>query len=363
MSHTRRNCALTMLAMLLVACTAGEAAPPPTTTATSTTMAQAPVTTVTTPPTTLPATTTTSTTVVPTFQVPLTGEMIEDPSLIPDRAALIVKIPNNPAALPQAGLNQADIVFEEIINDHITRFAAVFHSQGTGSNPIGPIRSGRAQDLNIALAFNRPLFAWSGGNPAVTKAIEKSDLVDLSANYTSGYYRRSGRNGSPHNLFSSTDALWAQAPDVEQRPSPVFTYSTPGEVLTGEPASVIELTLDSIDVRWEYDAASGRYLRWQNGKSHDTEDDGQIWADNVVVFVADYTKNALDGNPDAMALGSNTVYIFSDGIVRVGVWMRSHATDPFLFFNNASDLVTMPVSPGRTWVEVPRNIAGVVKFR
>ena len=113
------------------------------------------------------------------------------PARSPHRPAQAVKIDNVGPARPQSGLNEADIVFEEIINDGATRFAAVFHSQGVDT--VGPVRSGRHPDIEILEAFDHPLFVWSGGNGGVTYYIERSELVDLSANHTSGYYRRSGR--------------------------------------------------------------------------------------------------------------------------------------------------------------------------
>ena len=131
----------------------------------------------------------------PDFRMPLTGVPLESSDEIPNRPALAVKMPNNPQALPQTGLNEADIVFEEIINDGITRFAAVFHSQG--SDPVGPIRSGRAQDVDILSNLNSPLFAWSGGNPGVTRVINNSTLTSLSyvGGYGNSYFRRDGRGG------------------------------------------------------------------------------------------------------------------------------------------------------------------------
>ena len=136
-------------------------------------------TTTTIPRTTTSTSSTTTTTTVPdVLRMPLTGEPIEDASAIPDRPALVVKISNYPqGVIPQAGLNSADIVFEEVINDGATRLAAVYHSQGV--DPVGPIRSGRAQDINLLRSLKRPLYAWSGGNAAVTRAIRESDLIDL----------------------------------------------------------------------------------------------------------------------------------------------------------------------------------------
>ncbi|MGA1077001.1 MAG: DUF3048 domain-containing protein, partial [Ilumatobacteraceae bacterium] len=170
----------------------------------------------------LPDITTTTMVGEPEFRIPLLGTIVDSADAYPDRPALAVKIPNNSKALPQTGLNEADIVYEEIVNDRITRFAAVFHSQG--SEPVGPIRSGRAQDIDLLSNLNGPLYAWSGGNDGVTRLVRASTFVDLDGRYTSGYYRRDGRGGAPHNLFSSTEALWSHAPDDFTTPVPVFPY-------------------------------------------------------------------------------------------------------------------------------------------
>ncbi len=296
-------------------------------------------------------------------RMPLTGEPIDDESEIPDRPALAVKLSNAPSgALPQAGLNRADIVFEKIINDQVTRLAAVFHSQG--HDPVGPVRSGRFQDIDTLLSLNRPLFAWSGGNPSVNGAVRNSELVDLSALHSAGYYRRSGRR-SPNDLYSDTDALWDQAPEGAEPPNKIFAYLRPGEELTGDPATEIEIALDSTRVRWEYDPESGRYFRWQDGSEHNTEDGTeveQVWTDNVVVMMADYGRNPRDGTPEAQVRGSNPVYVFTGGTVRVGIWLRFVPEDPFAFFDNDTDLNAVGLQPGRTWVEVPRNIEGVLTW-
>ena len=76
---------------------------------------------------------------------PLTGLPNDDATLL-TRPAVVVKLDNHPDARPQTGLNLADIVFEENV-EMLTRFAAVFHSQIP--EPVGPIRSGRTQDINL----------------------------------------------------------------------------------------------------------------------------------------------------------------------------------------------------------------------
>ena len=214
----------------------------------------------------------------------------------------------------------------------------MFHSEE--SDPVGPVRSGRAQDINLLLALNRPLLAWSGGNGSVTRAIRNSDLIDLSAQHTSGYYRRSGRK-NPNDLYSSTDALRGHTPEDAAPPPQVFTYLDPGEQPDGEAATEIELKLDSVRVVWRYDEESGGYYRSQNGDEHNTETSTgveRVWTANVVVMVADYGVNPFDGNPDAQVLGSNPVYVFTGGTVRAGTWLRFAAEDPFALYDNIDDL-------------------------
>ena len=301
--------------------------------------------------------------VEPNARMPLTGAPLGNVDGIPNRPALAVKMPNNQKALPQTGLNEADIVFEEIINDGLTRFISVFHSQG--SDPVGPIRSGRAQDVDILTNLDSPLFAWSGGNSGVTRVINNSSLVSL--NYVRGfadaYYRRDGRGGSPHNLFSSTDTLWDLTPEEFAVPPQIFPYMLPGETAVGDPASIIEVELDSILARWDFDSASGRYLRSQDGEPHMTELTGQAWADNVVVLLVEYRRSPIDSkSPEAITVGSGQALVFTDGVVRVGAWQRSSNSDMWSLYTDETLSEPIGLSDGRTWIELPRNDSENVRY-
>jgi hypothetical protein len=342
---------------LIAACGGGgddaaETSPPTTARATTTTEAS---TTTTTEPATTTSTTevATTTTEVPIVRMPLTGVPVEDAAAIPARPALAVKIDNHPRARPQAGLNQADIVFEEIVEGSLTRFAAVFHSQD--ADPVGPIRSGRSQDVDMLGPLDGPAFAWSGGNANVRGLIRSSDFVNLDAGFTPGYYRRSGRGGAPHNLYSSTQALWANVPPEEMTAPPsIFTYLRPEESFTGDPATVIEVPMDGIRVRWEWDAEAGVYRRFQNGSSHDTENDGQVTTDTVIVFGTEYRPSPADRrSPEAQTLGTGPVFVFSEGQVRSGSWIHLDRTDPYGLVAPDGSLIGIPA--GRTFVELARD--------
>ena len=321
-----------------------------TTTTASTTTTEPPETTQ------APETTTTVADEDASLRQPLTGEVVESEDDLESRAALVVKIDNNDRNARQnhSGLAVADLVFEEIVEGD-TRFAAVFHTQG--SDPVGPIRSGREQDVDILSSLNEPLFAWSGGNPGVTRLIADSFLTDLNAQRGGeGYFRGPGR--SPHDLYNTTEALWAQTPaDHPGAPALQFSYVAPDEAFEGDAVNAVDLSLDGKSVRWEWDADIEGFARFQSGTRHVDVVNGDIFATNVIVMVVDYQPSSIDSSsPDAQTIGSGPVYVFSNGQVVAGRWERNLAVGPIRLVD--ADGEQIPLTPGNTWIEIAENTGG-----
>jgi len=304
-------------------------------------------------PTTTEATTTTTeaatTTTVPAKPVyPLTGVENPDP-VVAARPALIVKIDNASGARPQSGFNEADLVFEEIVNDHITRFAMVF--QSGDSDPVGPIRSGRLQDVDLFTALDHPLFAWSGGNKTVTNEINSSELVNIGPSRAAVYYRAKDRK-IPHNLYSNTAALYTQTPPVAPPAKQQFKYRELGAPAAGTPSAGVTVKLDSIDVRWDWNAADGVYYRTMEGSRHMDRNSGQVSTNNVVVLAMEYAPG-ISGSPDAQTLGSGEAFVFTGGNYIHGTWTRNDIHDPFSLV--ADDGSAIQLQQGRTFIELPRQ--------
>lgn len=299
------------------------------------------------PDTTVAANTTT--TVVAAVVNPLTGEPASDETTL-SRPAMVVKIDNHPAAHPQAGINQADIIFEENV-EKLTRFAAVFQSQG--SDPVGPIRSGRFQDINLLGSLNKPLFVWSGGNPQVSAAIRKSDLVDLSytiANKDGGFARDSTRK-APHDLFAETSKLWTLAPDGSGPPPAQFAYRGTSDAMptTAKKVDGVKVSMDGVKVYWLWNAKNSTFDRFESDKPHVDVDDVQLNVRNVVVLEVEYTKSY---SPTSKTLGGGKVTVFTNGAAIIGTWTRETRYVPFTLKDSSGAVIKM--TPGRTFVEVAR---------
>lgn len=283
---------------------------------------------------------------------PLTGLPITDAAAAA-RPALVVKIDNDSAARPQAGLNAADIVFETIIETQ-TRLSAVFQSQG--SDPVGPIRSARETDVDLLDGLNQPLFAYSGGNPAVMAAIDASDFVDLSALnnsvYTDGGFFRDETRPEPSNEYATTSQLWTLAPAGAGPPAQQFRYRAQGEALVGDAASGVDIYLEGLLVGWRYDAASGNYLRTSDGVAHLDASTEQVSTRNVIVMVVDYPYSVTDArSPQADSIGYGEAWVFSDGMLVRGVWTRADRFSPIVLTGPNGPIT---LTPGRTWVELAR---------
>ncbi len=150
MRITRTFLLLSAGALALAACGGSSAAEETTTVAsTTTTTTTVPETTTTVPETTTTETIATTTTLPEVIRQPLTGQPLASADEILQRPALVAKIDNVDARQNHTGLAVADIVYEEIVEGRATRFAAVFHSQS--ADPLGPIRSGRTQDVAAVL--------------------------------------------------------------------------------------------------------------------------------------------------------------------------------------------------------------------
>ena len=337
-----RNRRLAILASGLVvtaaACSGTRAEGPPTTDASTT---AAPTTDVSTtaaatttraPTTTAKPTTTTERRRVPAepARMTLTGVPLAYGQKPPNRPALVAKIDNVGAARPQTGLNQADVVFEEIVEARLTRFAAVFHSQG--SNPVGPIRSGRTQDVDLLSGLNQPLFLWSGGNPGVTAAIDNSDFISINHSGGGGGFYRTDRP-APHNLYNTTDAVWAQStPEAGTAESavPVLHAARRAAGRARRRGSRCRSAINP--VRWDWSPQCRCYLRAQYGSPHELTD-GQATADNVVVLVTGYRPSYVDArSPEAITVGEGKAFVMSEGRLQIGTWQRNVNTDPVRLF-------------------------------
>src|SRR5437899_4771481 len=296
---------------------------------------------------------TTTTTPVPTF--PLTGLPSNGQ---PGRPALSVKIDNVPDALPQSGLNQADIVWEALGEGGRTRLFVTFQSQD--ADPVGPIRSARPVDADLLDALGGGLFGYSGAAPGEIAPVEDHSRATLLSNDAGvGAFYREPSRPAPHNVYSSTGALYAagvEAGDGSPAPPPLFHYGTD---VGGKPASSTDFTMgERLSAGWRWNAPAGQYERVQNGAWDVVDDGSAVSATNVLVMsVAIEGTGVFDSigeeDPLVVVIGDGPMWLMRDGQLVEGRWSRPTTDAPTTYRDSSG--ADIQFHPGRTWVELVPN--------
>lgn len=280
----------------------------------------------------------------------LTGlSTFEDPS----RPVLAVKIDNVPGARPQAGINQADIVFVEEVEGGLTRLAAIFHSGG--AEVVGPVRSMRTGDFDLLAQFNGPLFANSGGNRGTVGALADSTLVDVGVREEfDSYYRITSRR-APHNLFTNAYNLWVVGRGREGTgtPSPIFFFRSPGDSLPAGATAARRVDIDygSTIVTYEWNG-TGWDRSQDNAPTVDTEGVRTSPTTVIVQFIAYGTSAADARSPEAVTIDVGKVWILTEGNIVQANWRRNSLEEQFAYIDDQGNHIE--ILPGRTWIELPR---------
>ncbi len=277
------------------------------------------------------------------------------------RVALAVKYDNAPKARMQHGLNRADVIYEEKVEDGVTRFLALFHS--TDADPIGPVRSARTTDIALAVPLRRPLFAYSGTNTTFQRAIDAAPLVDLSFDKVNVYYRERSRP-APYNIYASTKALFGLAPQGSTSPPPLFAYRVAGRPFTGAgvaAATGVDLTYagENITTRvdWTWDSRLGAFVRKTDGQQHvDAIDNQPVTATSLIIQIVDYVDTGERDTsgavvPEGKLVGEGEAWVLSDGKVVKGRWSKSSMEAVTRYTDSEGNVIR--ITPGRTWIELP----------
>jgi len=303
----------------------------------------------------------TTTSTVPPPACPLTGEPAPGRT-VPQRPAMAVKIDNYPAGRPQAGLDKADIVFEEPVEGGITRYAAVFQCQDVAL--IGPARSARNIDIGILGQLGNPLIAHVGGINPVLANIEASPLVNVDLGASNSLMIHPPGRVSPDSDFTSTAIVYGTHPTMTTPPAPLFTYSAatpPG----GSPVSVVHIPFSGTsNVYWKWNPKTNTFQRFYNVLVPDMlADNVQNAAANVVVQYVqisygpwlENSEGGLEVQADLYPNASGTAVVYRNGVAIPATWHRSTLGSPTQFVNAFG--VPIPLAPGQTWVElVPSTI-------
>ena len=311
----------------------------------------------------------------PTPTWPLTG--ITSLKASDTKPVLVVKVENDPSVRPQYGLGSADIVFEELVEGGITRFAAIFQSQFP--KEIGPVRSVRHVDASIASPV-ADLFAFSGGARPTLNYLNSNlpQSVTLVTEGTAGFHR-TNYHYPPHNLYLDPLRLIASQRKSTTAVEPYFSHGT--RLITSNDgitkSSALGKLTKSVDLQfsgaerpsWTWSANKQAWVRFDNRTPAMTvmpSGTQRIQAKNLVILRvksgdAGYRDPAGNFVPRTIFTGVGQGYVFSQGKRLLVTWSKASLTSHVILKDKQGNRVSL--SPGNSWVELIPLDGGSVTFQ
>lgn len=236
------------------------------------------------------------------------------------------------AALPQAGLNNAYIVYELMVEGGITRMMALFKDRDV--DKIGSVRSARTQYLDYVYE-NDAIYAHAGWAADAERKINSENINHVDVDGAYGIRDTSLKRAWEHKLFTTTNLIKKGA-------------TAKGYRLTTDTKSLLKYTAKEIDMtkynssvannvsikysdyrtsNYTYDSTSKTYLRSMNStKNTDLITGEQYKVKNILVYAVNYSSYCDHGNCKYQKIdnvGTGEGLYITDGYSVPIIWEKS----------------------------------------
>jgi hypothetical protein len=284
---------------------------------------------------------------------PLTGIQVADGETAAKKHPILVtKIDNTVSASPQAGLGEADLVVEELVEGGLTRLAVFFYSQIPDN--AGPVRSMRASDIGIVPSEHATVVT-SGAADVTIRRISDAGIPFIQEGGP-GMYRDSSRN-APYNLMVHLNDTAKSFKQKAVRPADYLPWGDGSDLPKGKKATTLAASFSGgHSTQWEFDGD-----HYVNTNSNAAPDD-QFPADTVLALQvqvgdAGYLDPAGNKVPETKFEGQGQAWLFHNGRVIRATWHKDSLTST-LSLDFKGQTLTLPA--GHTWIELvpagPRNV-------
>lgn len=284
-----------------------------------------------------------------------------------DAPVLIVKIDDLGEARPQFHLNEADMILVEPVEGGLTRLFAVYNA--TLPDVVGPIRSARITDTDLAPAFGDPLFAYSGSQSKLVPYLQATRMQMVGAPQGGLGYSRLSDRPAPHNYVANVQQLLSRVSDssTARLASTAYwridaTATESGTAITSAridwPAAQKSFIWDPKGHRWGIDVYSDPLMTQIDLQRH-TE---RAFTTNVVIMESQLLASEFGDKfgartPYPQTVGSGRGIVLVDGKAIQATWKRpTKDALPRWFDTRGAEIA---LRPGNTWWLVVTNLANV----
>ena len=278
---------------------------------------------------------------------------------------IAVMIDNVGDARPQAGLNDAYMVYEIIVEGQQTRLMALFKDKDL--KKIGPIRSSRHYFLDYALE-NDAIYVHFGWSPKAKTDISSLDVDNINGMFeSSSSFWRVRDKSAPHNVVTSTKKILQIAKrkgyKTTSKKESVLNYTTEEVKLEeGIVATNIKIPYSSFySVTYKYDAETGKYTRYYNKtQQKDWQTKKKVQTKNIIITFAKNTRLNDGSGKDRQNLSNvgtmNGYYITNGKAIKIKCYKSSRKKQTVYKDLEGNEI---EVNDGNTFVQIVPTTAKV----
>lgn len=296
-----------------------------------------------------------------------TGLMVEPEEN--NHRAVAVMINNIKEAMPQSGIEQADVVYEMLVEGGITRLLAVFTDYDDIAK-IGPVRSARMA-YGIVTAEYDAIFIHYGGSDDGYEKIEEYNLDDIDGMNDQQVFYRDKSRVAPHNAYINSETLASGITSYNYRSTKAATSDakfkfneTDTDLASGETATKVTTPFSNYQKPYfTYNETTKTYDRFQyNSPQIDDLTGNQLTYKNIIIQVVN--EYALDaGGHQAMDMvGSGSGYYMTNGKYVKITWKKTSDTSVTKYY--LEDGTELSLNPGKTWISIfPKDREGNISIQ
>lgn len=265
-----------------------------------------------------------------------------------------VMLDNHPNARWQAGIREAEIVYEIRVEGDFTRYLALY--QVTDPDVIGPVRSTRSPFITKIMEYNGILVhygaSYTGDEDLITYGINNIDGMAVGA--PTIYRNHSVGKVAPHNAYSGMEEIRSYSKQVgysEENEFKGFAFYEKPTAPGGEKVHDFTLYLRAGNTTaYEYQQEDGFYHRYKDGSLQVDENDQEpLEVTNIIVQYADYYGSDT-GHVYINDEGEGEGVLFTRGERVDIIWKKESKSSPTEYFDK--DGKPLKLNVGQTFIQV-----------
>lgn len=264
-------------------------------------------------------------------------------------------------ALPQAGLQDAYIVYEIMVEGGITRMMALFKDKDVSK--IGSTRSARVQYLDYVYE-NDAIYVHAGGAKDALNRISSEGINDIDVDGVYGFRDKNLKRAWEHTLFTSTELLKKAVSNKS------FRNTTDTKNLLNYQANSIDMNsytniknANNISIKYsdyrtsnyEYNEESKSYLRLMNNtKNIDLVSGEQYKVKNIIIYAVNYSSYCDHGYclyQKIDNVGTGEGYYITEGKALAITWKKTSKNSQTKYYvkETGKELI---LNDGNTYIQI-----------